>query len=91
MMPLQTKGASRRLLSLVNKGACIELVKWEDGSYGVTCDGHLMGVWPAADEVQCIHAFHQLGEIDLALPCLIVTREVVRQAEAALARQAQLN
>ena len=88
MMPIQPEGESRRLLSLLGGGACLDLITWSDGSYGITRDGRVVGIWPAAEEAECVHAFYRLGELAHARPCVMVSRETVRRM---LAELSQLN
>jgi hypothetical protein len=91
MQPIYPHGESRRLLSLLSDDSTIELVGYADGAFGITRDGRSVGVWPASEELECVKAFHRLGEFREATPCLVVSRAAFQAASRVLASRAILN
>jgi len=91
MQPIYPHGESRRLLSLLSDDSTIELVGYPDGAFGIVRDGLSVGIWPAAEEIECVKAFHRLGEFHDATRCLVMSRAAFRAASAALASRAILN
>ena len=58
----EMKGQPRLLMYLVRNDRRIELHVYPDGSYGISRDGDLLGIWEPHEEALCLGAFCKFAD-----------------------------
>ena len=68
------KGQPRCLMFLVRGDRRLNLVTYADGSFGISRDGDLLGIWEPNEEEECVAAFSKFADFKGVFPQVILRR-----------------